>query len=246
MKRFCLPAFVLLIMLFSAPIVRSEEPCLTSEDPGCLETWVIGANMLVTFEVPGISPPCTVTTRVWYSKKCDIVIVHDIDYSFTYDPTSCLYNTGNTYTVNVWAGVRDALLKALAIVKRGGNPNLYNCPNGYITYDYRSAPCWRLVTIYYVNNPVGGGLSGPYQLPWGAESLEQHMLNLQALGANMSNLAATLEACTYSNCCAREIFVCFQNGVPVVTYGTFSAPIEECPNSSDISCRINVCGDLGL
>jgi hypothetical protein len=233
--------FVLLILAIMFSGTAKAEGCIEMPTPDCQESWM-SAMFPITVILP-TSPPCTVTTTVFVRKKCKYIILDDIDYSFYINPTHC-YNTldPNTRNQMLWKAIREKLAVTIA----SQNPTLYPCPDEFAQFEIRNEACWRLVTIYYLQNPIGGGGSGPYQLPWGGESLEQHMQTLQSLGANMNTLAAHLMPCSDKHCCVREVKVCFLNGVPIVTSMPDNyTPMEECPTGEDLSCRFNMCDGGG-
>lgn len=229
--------------MFSSNV--KAEGCIELPTPDCPQPWA-WFGIPVTVVLP-TSPPCTVTTTVYGRKKCKYVIMEDIDYSFYIDPNHC-YNTLDPLTRDrmLWKAIRENLAIAFALTL---NPNDYPCPFEYTQYEFRNEACWRLVTTYYLQNPIGGGGgSGPFQLPWGGETLEEHLQNLQLLGANMNTLSAHLLPCSDDHCCIREVKVCFlPDGTPVATSMPDNyTPMEECPTGEDLSCRFNMCSGGGL
>ncbi len=212
--------------------------CSEAPTPGCAEAW-IPFQIPMTFVLP-TSPPCTVTTIVHGRKKCNKYIEFvDLDWSFTFDPNHC-YHSLNPDTRNrmIYAAIRENL----AITMASQNPSLYPCPDDFARFEFRQASCWRLITIYYIPNPIGGGHSGPFELPWGTETVEVHLQTLQSLGADMNTLSASLGYCSGSTCCIREVKVCFLlDGTPVVTQMSGYTPLQTCPVGADLSCRINTC-----
>jgi hypothetical protein len=171
--------------------------------------------------------------------KCNKYIEFvDLDWTFSLNSNHC-YNSLDPNTRNrvLYTAIRENLAITLATPLQ----NQFPCPIEQKTFEFLLANCSRLITIYYLQNPIGGN-SGPFELPWGTETLEEHLQILQSLGANMNTISASLGFCPGTTCCIREVNVCFLlDGTPVVTHMSGYAPLEPCPIGLDLSCRINTC-----